>query len=166
MTGREIGVILCMTSLRQPFHAHARAQTHAHLQATQVAAGGSHTCGLDEDRYMVCWGRGHELQTEVPYPNSWLRVSAGWLHTCAIHSDFSLECWGANDSGQCDVPFLEGLCHGGESDGRTCTTHVQCKGGLCAGTRKRDWLQVSAGRLHTCAVDRLSRVFCWGSNQA
>jgi|EP00802_Teleaulax_amphioxeia_P005114 hypothetical protein len=132
----------------------------------QVAAGGSHSCGLDQDRYITCWGRSHELQTQVPFPNSWLRVSAGWLHTCAIHSDFSLECWGANDSGQCDVPIQSGKCKGGKNDGQGCTTNRACTGGgVCSGPRKRDWTQVTCGRLHTCAVDKSDRVFCWGSNQ-
>ena len=68
----------------------------------QVAAGGSHSCGVDEDRHLRCWGNHYDMQTVVPYPNSYLRVDAGWLHTCAIQSDQSLVCWGANDSGQCD----------------------------------------------------------------
>ena len=67
-----------------------------------MAAGGSHSCGVDEDRYLRCWGNHYDMQTVVPYPNSYLRVDAGWLHTCAIQSDQSLVCWGANDSGQCD----------------------------------------------------------------
>jgi alpha-tubulin suppressor-like RCC1 family protein len=68
----------------------------------QVAAGGSHSCGVDEDRHLRCWGNHYDMQTVVPFPNSFLRVDAGWMHTCAIQSDQSLVCWDANDSGQCD----------------------------------------------------------------
>ena len=116
--------------------------------------------------YVYMQGRDLERQTTVPFPNSWLRVSAGWLHTCGIHSDRSIECWGANDSGQCDVPFEAGVCRGGEQDGQVCSTHAACTGGgQCDGEKKRDWDQVSCGQLHTCAIDRSNRVFCWGSNQ-
>jgi len=69
------------------------------------------------------------------------------LHTCAIYSGRTY-CWGANDAGQL------GLGDGADTQRLEPTRlpgdHV--------------WRHLALGEAHTCALDDLGRVYCWGSN--
>eukprot|EP00960_Hanusia_phi_P048817 759187-Hanusia_phi.AAC.5 len=73
---------------------------------------------------------------------------------------------GSNNFGQLDVPHQPGTCvdAAGKSTGVACKSSADCATGLCSGPRKYDWVQVSAGRQNTCAVDKSNTVYCWGSN--
>lgn len=121
----------------------------------------SHTCGIGGDDTLWCWGNNDFVQLgvvdyidflpvqveEPPSVYGWIGVATGYAHTCAIgKSDRSLYCWGANWNGQLGV--------GGQSPAKTPTK--------VPGTTK--WLQVSAGSLHTCAVDVDHKLWCWGKN--
>jgi alpha-tubulin suppressor-like RCC1 family protein len=71
--------------------------------AYDVAAGGSHTCVIDE-LGVVCWGFNYDGQSTVPgglvSPTA---LAAGSSHTCAI-DDNGVTCWGSDESGQSTVP--------------------------------------------------------------
>mmetsp|Transcript_23203 Transcript_23203/g.75464 ORF Transcript_23203/g.75464 Transcript_23203/m.75464 type:complete len:114 (-) Transcript_23203:122-463(-) len=77
-----------------------------------------------------------------------------------------MDCWGSNNYGQLNVPHQPGTCvdAAGKSTGVPCKSSADCATGLCSGPRKYDWVQVSAGRQNTCAVDKSNAVYCWGSN--
>ena len=84
-----------------------------------VAAGGQHTCALDDDGAAWCWGDGTEGQlgdgrsrdTDSPPPFAATPVkvhgiaddepkatvvTAGGLHTCALLTDATARCWGSD----------------------------------------------------------------------
>lgn len=79
-----------------------------------VYAAGSHTCALDEEKKLWCWGANGQRQTAIPdldkvieptvvpvdSTQTWARLSLGPSHGCTVRDDQSLYCWGANDDGQ------------------------------------------------------------------
>ena len=80
-----------------------------------VTAGQNHTCGLQADQSLWCWGSngdgqlgiGSNVPSSVPTavaPGSgWSTASAGGAHTCAVAAAGTLWCWGRNGNGQLGV---------------------------------------------------------------
>jgi alpha-tubulin suppressor-like RCC1 family protein len=102
----------------------------------QASAGGYHTCVLNTEEALSCWGYNEYGQTPIPSGlTSVSQVSSGHFHTCALNTDASVACWGNNQFGQATPPA--GL------------TSVQ---------------QVSAGYYHSCALRTDGTVACWGSD--
>ena len=84
-------------------------QLPAGLTWAAVAAGASHTCGLDSAGGLHCWGYSESGQAAVPQlPGSltWVAVAGGGAHTCGLDSAGGLHCWGRNGHGQTNVPEL------------------------------------------------------------
>lgn len=78
-----------------------------------VSAGTSHSCAVDADGRVWCWGGNSPggplgdgtLETrlvpvEVPGVTGIATVSAGASHTCAVTTTGVAKCWGNNDHGQ------------------------------------------------------------------
>jgi alpha-tubulin suppressor-like RCC1 family protein len=120
-----------------------------------MTAGAYHTCGIQLDHSLWCWGAGGEGQTgigdrrdhnvpvEVGTHADWLDVSAGYAFTCGVRAAHTLWCWGYNFSGQLGV---------GDRASRYVPTRL---GG-------RFWAQVSSGAIHACARSTDGGLFCWG----
>jgi alpha-tubulin suppressor-like RCC1 family protein len=80
--------------------------------ATDVAAGGLHSCALRSNGTVVCWGHNGEGQlgdgttnhSDVPVEVIGVAdasaVAAGKSHSCAVLGDGSVKCWGDNLHGQ------------------------------------------------------------------
>ena len=66
-------------------------------------AGLLHTCALDADRAVVCWGLNDEGQTDAP-EGTYESVRAANVHSCALHTTGRIDCWGYSDRGATDVP--------------------------------------------------------------
>lgn len=77
-----------------------------------LALGADHTCVVDEEGTLYCWGRNTSgqlgdgtgisrslptLVTSVQVAGS---ITAGARHTCAINDSYSVRCWGDNTWGQ------------------------------------------------------------------
>lgn len=63
---------------------------------------GVHTCVLDHNGNVVCWGLNNEGQCNVPSNLGICKdVSVGYFHSCAIKDDNTVVCWGSNWDGQC-----------------------------------------------------------------
>jgi Regulator of Chromosome Condensation (RCC1) repeat protein/Big-like domain-containing protein len=133
------------------------------LQASQVSAGGLHTCAVGYPPVApygaaaYCWGYdgngelgtgavGASQPSPVNTGQTFVSVTSGYAHTCAILDSNSPQvyCWGNNRYGQV----------GTDSSGLTYPTPLFV--GLFAA--------VSAGGFHTCAMSTAGASYCWGEN--
>jgi alpha-tubulin suppressor-like RCC1 family protein len=127
------------------------------LRFRTLSAGWIHTCGLTTAGLAYCWGDnyfgelGDGTTTTRVTPKAvagghrFRQVSVGWTHTCGITADDWAYCWGNNYHGQ--------LGDGIQVARRLRPTRVA--GG-------REFRQLDAGGYHTCAINLLDKVFCWG----
>ena len=135
---------------------------------TQIAAGGASACALGNSGAVYCWGDdiagelgdGSTTSSSVPVAvdtsgvlagKTLTQISAGSLHTCALDSAGAAYCWGDNYSGDL-------------GDGSTTSSSVPVAvdtSGVLAG---KTLTQISAGSLHTCALDSAGAAYCWGYN--
>lgn len=126
--------------------------------AHQVSSGDEHTCAVNQDREVWCWGDNTFGQLGVGGSNDRLnpqrvmgvsdvrRVASGEAHSCAVTYVGELYCWGRNDSGQLGIDSLVVQ--------RT-PQRVSLPGEV---------IGVHTGYQHTCAVTRAGELYCWGDN--
>ena len=135
----------------------------------QVDSGGRHTCAINSDNTLWCWGSNLDLQLgrgqgDLPLEwlptqiddSQWVQVSAGSRHTCAIKDDAvgnTLWCWGANDKAQL-----------GRGSASAASSQIIQVG------NDADWVYIAAGDAHSCGIRRLNVapveqvMYCWGDN--
>ena len=129
-----------------------------------VDTGDGHTCAINLDGSLWCWGRNseHELGADsriqvrepiqVTSNGLWLGVAAGQNHTCATMQDFTLWCWGQNTGADTNDGFPLGIA------GAT-----QVASPTQVGT-SADWTLVRSNTFHSCALNRGLELWCWGRN--
>ena len=138
---------------------------------TTVAAGGEHSCALQIDRTVVCWGSNASGQADAP-DGEFRAVAAGGEHSCALQIDRTVVCWGSNASGQADAPDGEfrAVAAGGEHSCalRTDRTAV-CWGNNRWGQRDAPggtYTRIAAGDRHSCAIRGTDHAaVCWGDDR-
>jgi len=137
-----------------------------------ISVGTAHTCAIDLDGRVHCWGLNIRGQlgavsdtacqldavpdgipcspTPIPVTGDleFASLSAGQSHNCALTPDGRAYCWGAGGSGR--------LGTGSLADSPTPSLVA---GGL-------NFVSVSAGGNHSCAVATDGLLYCWGSNVA
>ena len=136
----------------------------------EIASGANHTCALNISRNVYCWGRGNEgemgnggfVSQLAPVQvsavggggtlDNIVNVTAGSDSVCAVNTSGSTFCWGSNAAGQL-----------GDGTVTNRNTPVQVLGVFKVGNLA-DVIEVSAGSLHTCAVNTSNNVYCWGDN--
>lgn len=118
---------------------------------------GSHTCSLDQDGAVWCWGRNssgecalgtsdHALvPNKVALGEKATAIAAGGNHTCALLTTGKVSCWGRNDDGQLGF---------GQSGGFEFEPEEVF--GLS------DVVGISAGDDHSCAIVKGGAMKCWG----
>ena len=74
------------------------------LDVGGVFAGRSHTCGMDVDGGVQCWGQNNYGQVSDAPSGTFVQVSAGYYHNCGIDSSGSIECWGGDNYDQSSPP--------------------------------------------------------------
>jgi alpha-tubulin suppressor-like RCC1 family protein len=122
-----------------------------------VRAGGHHTCALDTDNKLFCWGENSRGQLGVgdnvarAVPTRVLggltikQFIAGYQHTCAVTTAAKGYCWGRNQEGQLGTERSSGSLK-----------PAAVTGGL-------SWKQIVAGSDHTCGISTVNdRGYCWG----
>ena len=131
-----------------------------------VSAGDEHTCAIDSDDKIKCWGEGGSgrlgggLSIDQNSPvavsmssNTATKISAGGKHTCAIFDDDKVYCWGENNTGQLGIgsrvnsntPLVVNLGTDGDNNAYTATA-------------------INTGNNHTCVILNNNSVKCWGNN--
>ena len=136
-----------------------------------IEAGAEHTCALDEDGQIYCWGQGRygqlgyggweakfsptkvqfEQYSEIASGESKIvSIMSGSYHNCAISSSGNMYCWGWNGFGQ--------LGSGTDYD-KSSPSRV-----IFPGDFSTD--DLSIGLTHSCALDREKKSsYCWGNNR-
>lgn len=120
-----------------------------------LGAGAAHTCGHD-GATLSCWGANGSSQLTgdpalAPGPVATgigpiTALVTGRTHGCVLQGE-ALSCWGANDLGQLATdPLVAPIL--------TAPTVMPVTGVVAA----------AAGAQHTCAIDNLGAIHCWGRN--
>jgi alpha-tubulin suppressor-like RCC1 family protein len=139
--------------------------------AIDLAAGGSHTCAVQADGAVLCWGGGENGQlgdgsrsdratvvrvTSLPPA---LRVAAGDRHTCALLRDKSIRCWGSNMFGESGAAahddygtYTGPLKVGGDSPGPSAVEGISTA------------QSIALGGGQSCALMDSGVVKCWGGD--
>ncbi|MGB8643739.1 MAG: Ig-like domain repeat protein [Anaerolineae bacterium] len=138
-----------------------------------IAAGWGHTCALNLDGTLACWGNNNAGPlNNIPTDTTFTQVSAGGFHTCAVKRDGALACWGRNDLGLLDhIPTDVTFTQVSTGWGHTCALK---RDGTLACSGQNDYgqaspptgtfSQVSAGGFHTCGLKSDGTLACWGNN--
>lgn len=133
--------------------------------AEAVAVGDSHSCALQSDGMIYCWGSNSHGQLGNPTQSQSLlavpvcsdttcakrfsgaqQIHAGRFHTCALLSDGEVSCWGLNDHGQL-----------GDGTTQDRQIPIQVKNLPSA-------VSIATGSDFSCAITHDRMVRCWGSN--
>lgn len=132
----------------------------------QISAGSFHTCALDLEHRVWCWGRGNNgqlgrgeyLQQDYAqlvladgtgsnnYLDGVMQVVAGNTHTCALMTDGTVKCWGNGRYGKL-------------GDGNVIYHDILYPNTVSG---LRDVVQISSRENHACAVTLRGRIRCWG----
>lgn len=129
--------------------------------AASLAMGFEHTCYVDEEGRLFCWGTGMDgrlgtgTEEEVIIPEeiwpgtSWVDAASGEEHSCAIREDQTLWCWGNGDDGRLGL---------GNDD-----TYLTPQQVLADDPDMADgWAEISLGIRFSCALRTEGSAWCWG----
>jgi alpha-tubulin suppressor-like RCC1 family protein len=134
-----------------------------------IAGGTTHTCALTADAVVVCWGgnslgelgrdTGGQVIDNPPEPVAGLdagvtAIAGSRTHSCVLTGAGGIECWGLNEAGQ--------LGNSLSGPGEFSAVPVEVPLGPAIG--KPPVVAVSAGSGHSCAIDDIGDVRCWGYN--
>jgi alpha-tubulin suppressor-like RCC1 family protein len=148
----------------EPSPVHVAALTKAVIQ---VSTGFWHTCAVETDHTLWCWGEGTSgvlgvgsfSEADTPAQVTALgsqvaEVRVGSRHTCARKTDGTLWCWGDTTAGALGNGTTTGQPDAGGSE----ALPIQVK------ALGKEVAEVTAGEYHTCARKTDGTLWCWGDN--
>lgn len=132
----------------------------------QLSARFQHTCAIDENHDLYCWGANaegqlaqndpfsgpgvdHDRPVRVGADSDWQLVDAGQGHTCATRAPGDLWCWGRNSDGELGI-----------GQGAPGQIRVPQRVGS-----DRDWIDARAGQNSSCGRRGQGSLYCWGDNE-
>jgi alpha-tubulin suppressor-like RCC1 family protein len=137
--------------------------------AKHITLGSYHTCVIDTDDNVQCWGWNKYGQTRndihkncmndnchTPTSVSLvgdakaLQVKAGKFHTCVIDSTNNIQCWGLNTYGFRRASLQSEI--------------VPIPPSIITLVGGRHAIALAIGTQHTCVIDDLRNLQCWGNN--
>ena len=150
-----------------------------------LAVGQKHSCAIDTEGKLYCWGDGTYgavgrrsddsgsrprrvllfAQTQPGYDlrdAHFTNVACGEKHSCAVTSEGFVACFGANDNsalGACDQDDLD--CPDGD---RVFRWSGDFTGFVHGPGNERPYVSITSGAKYTCAQNSAGQWFCWGSN--
>lgn len=138
-----------------------------------LSAGYHHTCRVETDGSVSCWGSNFDGEA-VPPDGEFAAVSVGAGYACGVRTDGSVACWGDDRLGQATPPegTFTSVSAGIDSLGGSYACgvgtdgSVACWGDDYAGEATPPdgrFTSVSAGPAHTCGVRIDGYVACWGT---
>jgi hypothetical protein len=140
-----------------------------------VAAGLDHACAVRTTGEVECWGSdasGKVSGVRLADDGVYVALSADYASTCGLSAGGTLGCWGAFDVLPDD--WVRGVTAFDTGGTHTCAIvdrRVQCFGdfddfGQLRGVPDGLFDGISAGSVHSCALDVGGRPVCWGSDDA
>lgn len=153
----------------------------------RLAAGDEHTCLVNDNGQVVCWGSnvgrqlGHDFLPKanepsvVPGITRAVEVAGAKSHTCVRTDDLKVRCWGGTNLSTQNIEGLRDVVDIAAGGSQTCAVehdgHVKCwnmressvSPDPVAGLT--DAVQVALGTRHACARTRRGTVSCWGSGK-
>jgi alpha-tubulin suppressor-like RCC1 family protein len=121
--------------------------------ATQLAVGADDACASLDDGSLACWGDTPTTVSGFGGGGAVTNAAVGGFHRCAVLSDGSARCWGRDSAGQVGDGVDDGAAE-------ALPTQVVGLDGVAVTV-----LQVSAGRLSSCALSIEGDVYCWGDGE-
>ena len=133
-----------------------------------VAAGGLHTCAIQPDETIACWGDNKFGQASPP-PATFTAVAASEYHSCGVRTNGTIECWGANTAGQAKPPIHGGFKGITVGDYHSCGLRtdgtIECWGSNThaqTDAPSATFVAVAAGGDQTCGIRTGGTPECWG----
>ncbi len=127
------------------------ARVGGEFTAAALAAGRSHTCGLDGLGQAWCWGRDFGItpsRISGAHP-PFASISASDHKTCALTSEGTAFCWGVFRMGPSDL---------------LATVTIPTPGGTwqASGDSALQFTSVTTGEEHICGLTSARAAYCWG----
>ena len=141
--------------------------TQAVTVVAPIDAGDDHTCAMQADGTVRCWGwngygqlgdgttTDRNIPTLVPGLTGVVALATGYHHSCALKADGAVNCWGGNNYGQLGD---------GSTVNRPSPTVVSGLITLVDVVTGVKVVAISVGTYHTCALKSNGVVRCWGYN--
>jgi alpha-tubulin suppressor-like RCC1 family protein len=136
---------------------------------TAIAPGEDHTCGVDGQGTVLCWGR-VDLRLGSVQQGAWIAqgqpvntsgiqetvvfesIGSGVAFSCGLSDAGKVYCWGTDDQGQMGNP--------GVNLGNPYPTLVQTG----AVPVDEQFTHVAVGDYHICGRTQRRQIYCWGYN--
>jgi alpha-tubulin suppressor-like RCC1 family protein len=143
--------------------------------AASITTGAKHTCVMDDNASIKCWGYGYLGQLGIGDQKSYNRplenvldlgsgktakaIVTGSSHTCVMLDNSSIKCWGLNDSGQLGQEDTTNNRGDELNEMGDFLPSIDLGSGKTARA-------ISAGDSHTCAILDNASIKCWGKNDS
>ena len=134
----------------------------------QVSAGVRHTCALNQQGQVACWGKVGDEVIRSPR-GVFSQISSGGAHTCGLLRDGRISCWGNDYQGSSEAPegeFIQVSAGWDYTCGIRKDHTVACWGWNDEGQASPPsgaFTSIAAGYHHTCGIRTDRSVRCWGA---